>query len=53
MKKFKQARQLPSRTGLQSLDKSQRSILDYAKATPIRPLEPSPNILQSLRKGPR
>ena len=53
MKKFKQARQLPVRGALKDLDQSQRTIMDYGKATPIRPTEPSPNILQTLRKGPR
>jgi hypothetical protein len=53
VKKFKQATQLPTRSGLQALGKSQRTIIDYSKATPLRPTEPSPNILQNLRKGPR
>lgn len=48
MKKGKQARQLPTRGGLNDLGKTQRTITDYAKATPGT--EASPSIVQNLRK---
>jgi hypothetical protein len=50
MKKGKLARQLPTRGGLNDLDKSQRTIADYAKATPGASAG-SPNVIQNLRKG--
>jgi hypothetical protein len=53
VKKYKQARQLPTRGGLNDLGKSQRTIIDYAKATKTLPAEAAPNILQNLRKGAR
>jgi hypothetical protein len=53
MKKFKQAKQLPTREGLKNLDQSRRTLLDYGKATPLTPSEPTPSILQNLRKGLR
>jgi hypothetical protein len=48
VKAFKKTRQLPTKGGLKDLDKSQRTILDYSKATPITPKEPNPNIIQTL-----
>lgn len=53
MKKFKQARQLPTRGGLNDLGKSQRTIVDYSKATKTLPSVAAPNILQNLRKEAR
>ena len=50
MKKGKQASQLPSRGGLNDLGKSGRTIVDYSKASPITPKEPTPNVIQNLRK---
>lgn len=46
----KKTRQLPSRGGLNDLDKSKRTIADYAKATPINPLEPTATVMQNLQK---
>jgi hypothetical protein len=50
MKRGKKTRQLPSRGGLNDLDKSKRTVADYSKASPITPSEPTPNIVQNLRK---
>jgi len=50
MKKGKQTRQLPSRGGLNDLGKSGRTIVDYAKATPSNPDEPTPTVMQNLAK---
>ena len=47
MKKGKQTRILPTRGGLNDLGKTQRTILDYGKATPIA--APTANIMQNLR----
>jgi hypothetical protein len=49
MRKGKQTRQLPTRGGLNDLDRSGRTIVDYAKATPVKPDRPAGNILQNLR----
>jgi hypothetical protein len=48
VKTGKPARQLPARGGLKDLDKSQRTILDYGKASPIKPDAPVPNVIQVL-----
>ena len=37
MKNGKKTRQLPARGGLNDLQRSGRTIVDYAKATPIKP----------------
>ena len=50
MKKSKKSRQLPNRGGLNDLDKSERTITDYAKASPIKPDEPTPSVMQNLAK---
>jgi hypothetical protein len=47
-KQGKPVRQLPTRGGLFDLGKSQRSIMDYSKATPVTAA--SPNVIQNLRK---
>jgi len=49
MKAGKKTRQLPSRGGLKDLEKSGRTIADYAKASPLKPDEASPNVIQNLR----
>ena len=42
---------LPSRQGLKALDKTQRTIADYAKATPMLQTDVEPaSILQAMRK---
>jgi hypothetical protein len=42
---------LPSRRGLQALDKTERTIVDYAKATPLLQNDEEPaSILQLMRK---
>lgn len=46
--KFKQAKQLPSRSALGELDRSPRTINDYAKKTPITQTVPSPPVLHVL-----
>ena len=46
----KKAKQLPFRGALKDLDKSQRTINDYGKLSPLKPMEPSPSILQGLTK---
>ena len=53
MKRGKKTRQLPSRGGLNDLGKSKRTVSDYSKASPITPDEPTPNIVQNLRKKKR
>ena len=50
MKARTQARQLPSRGALVDIDKTQRTINDYGKLTPIKPMQPTPSILQGLIK---
>jgi hypothetical protein len=50
MKKTTTLQQLPDRNALKSLDKTQRTIADYAKLTPIRSLAPNPLVMQNLRK---
>jgi hypothetical protein len=40
--------QLPNRAAMNNLAKSGRSILDYAKATPLTPA-PAANLMQNLR----
>lgn len=44
--KGKQARQLPTRGGLNDLAKTQRKITDYSKATPLDVGDNSPTALQ-------
>jgi hypothetical protein len=46
----KKAKQLPMRGALKDLDKSQRTINDYSKLSPIKPMAASPSILQGLIK---
>jgi hypothetical protein len=46
----KKAKQLPLRGALTDLDKSQRTINDYGKLSPIKPMQPTPSILQGLIK---
>jgi hypothetical protein len=42
---------LPSRQGLKALDQTQRTITDYAKATPLLQTDVEPaSILQAMRK---
>ena len=53
MKKGKKTRQLPTRGGLNDLDKSKRTIADYSKASPLKSDEPTPNVIQNLRKKKR
>lgn len=48
--KGKQTRQLPTRGALNDVVKSDRSIADYAKVTPITPNEPTPTVIQNLQK---
>lgn len=48
--KGKTTRQLPSRGALNDIVKSDRSISDYSKVTPIRPNEPTPTVIQNLQK---
>ena len=45
MKATKLTRQLPARGGLNDLDRSQRTIIDYAKASPIKPDKKTATIL--------
>ena len=47
----KPTQQLPARQAMDQLAKSQRSIIDYSKLTPMNPAQPTPNILQNLRTG--
>jgi len=52
MKPSKQTRQLPGRGSLNDLGKSQRTVLDYSKASPITQREPSPAVILNLvRRG--
>jgi len=46
MKATKQTRQLPTRGGLNDLGRSQRTIIDYAKASPIKPAKPGQTIIR-------
>ena len=48
MKKSKQARALPTRGGLYDLDKTGRTIVDYAKALPTDQARPTPSVMQNL-----
>ena len=49
--KSKQTRQFPSRGALLDLDKTQRTIADYGKLTPIKPMTVQPNVIENLRKS--
>jgi hypothetical protein len=49
MKQGKQSTILPSRSGLQALTKSEKTINDYSKATPVT--AETPNLIQNLRQG--
>lgn len=42
--------QLPKRGAMKELAGSQRTIHDYAKVTPIKPLLASPGLINNLRK---
>jgi hypothetical protein len=46
--KGKPIRQLPNRGALNDLQASRRTIVDYAKATPIVPSEPNPAEIRIL-----
>jgi hypothetical protein len=46
----KKAKKLPSRSGLNSLDRTQRTINDYSKLSPIKDEEPVPLVTQFMRK---
>lgn len=49
--KFSKKVLLPSRKGLQELDKTDRRLTDYAKATPLLQTDEEPaSILQLMRK---
>jgi hypothetical protein len=48
--KGKLTRQLPTRGALNDLGKSQKTIADYAKISPITPSEPTPTVIQNLSK---
>lgn len=48
---LKKSRLLPTPGGLKDLDKTERTILDYAKALPTQPDVPDPNIIQNIQKG--
>ena len=45
----KQAKKLPSRSALNSLDRTQRTVNDYAKLSPIKDEEPTPLVTQFIR----
>jgi hypothetical protein len=53
MKMTKQTRQLPGRGGLNDLGKSQRTIVDYSKATPITEQTPQPAVILKLAQRNR
>lgn len=53
MKAIRKARQFPQRGALLDLDKTQRTIEDYGKLTPIKPMTPTPGILQSSLASPK
>lgn len=41
---------LPSRAAMQQLDRSPRSLNDYAKVSPLRNDDPVPIVVQNMRK---
>jgi hypothetical protein len=45
----KSTRPLPTRSGLNELGKTRRTIVDYAKKTPLRPQEPTASVVQVMR----
>lgn len=51
MKASKQTRQLPSRGGLYDLDRSQRTIVDYSKASPLKPAIKPLTIIDYAKRG--
>lgn len=51
MKASKKSRPLPTRGGLNDLDKSERRLGDYSKAVPTLPSIAKPGGLKSPRKG--
>ena len=51
MKPTKKSKQLPSRGAMRDLARNENAtILDYAKASPIKAAEQQPTIIQNLRK---
>ena len=46
----KKAKQLPAKSALNALDKTQRTINDYAKLSPINPEEPVATVIQNVAK---
>lgn len=54
-KMTKKSRLLPGRGGLNDLQKSKRTIADYAKVSPISPITPNPAEIRVLEvpKGKR
>lgn len=45
----KTAKLLPTRSGLNALVKTDRTINDYAKASPVQPDKAEPSVIQNLR----
>ena len=48
MKPIKTSKMLPNRAAMNQLGKSNKSILDYAKATPLAPQQAGPNMIANL-----
>ena len=53
MKAIRKARQFPQRGALLDIEKSQRTIEDYGKLTPMKPMQPTPGILQASLASPK
>jgi len=49
MKPGKKTRSLPTRGGLNDLAKTQHTISDYSKASPMGSTEKTPTVMQALR----
>ena len=51
MKARKQTRQLPTRGGLMDLDRSARTIVDYSKASPLKPAVKALTVIDYAKQG--
>ena len=53
LRKSKQTTQLPDRSALRELAKTERTLLDYGKLSPITPREPKSNTILNLGIPPK
>ena len=51
MNAAKKTRQLPTRGGLMDLDRSRRTIVDYSKASPLKPALKQLTVIDYAKRG--